>query len=150
MTPLANPVTRGEQLYNKALIHTKNSIERVFGIWKRRFPVVAYGIRLKIETVLVIIVATTVLHNMARDMHEPNPPVPDDLNEEELNYLIDTQQIEIEAQEGGPKKLKEGHIQEYGAKDPGSCCGGCCIDRQVSYAERRSRPGKKEDHNEDR
>nr|CAH7762631.1 unnamed protein product [Callosobruchus chinensis] len=29
------------------------------------------------------------------------------------------------------KKPKEGHIQEYGAKDPGSCCGGCCIDLQV-------------------
>ncbi|KAG5863175.1 hypothetical protein JTB14_018831 [Gonioctena quinquepunctata] len=51
MTPLANPVTPGENLYNDALIRTRNAIERVFGIWKRRFPVVAYGLRLKLETI---------------------------------------------------------------------------------------------------
>nr|CAI5856834.1 unnamed protein product [Callosobruchus analis] len=102
MTPPANPVTRG-----------RNSIEMVFGIWKRRFPVVAYGIRLKIETVLAIIVATTVLHNMSCDMHEPNPPVPDDMNEAELNYLIDTQQIETEAQEGSPVNTIQNEIVRF-------------------------------------
>lgn len=99
MTPLANPATLGEQRYNEALIRTRNSIERVFGIWKRRFPVMAYGLRLKMDTVLTIIVATSVLHNIARKMNEPEPPIPEDINEEELNYLIKTQQIEMDAQD---------------------------------------------------
>lgn len=99
MTPLANPVTPGEQLYNEALIRTRNAIERTFGIWKRRFPVMAYGLRLHIDTVLNIIVATTILHNIAREMNEPEPPIPADINEEQLNYLIETQQIEMEQQE---------------------------------------------------
>ncbi|KAG5882499.1 hypothetical protein JTB14_008472 [Gonioctena quinquepunctata] len=103
MTPLANPVTPGENLYNEALTRTRNAIERVFGKWKRRFPVVAYGFRLKLETIMALILATTVLHNLARDMNEPEPPLPEDMNEDELNYLIRTQQINMEPQvDGGP------------------------------------------------
>ncbi|KAK5648276.1 hypothetical protein RI129_003168 [Pyrocoelia pectoralis] len=65
LTPLANPVTRGEQLYNEAHIRTRNSIERLFGNWKRRFPVLAYGLRLKLTTVGTVIMATGVLQNIA-------------------------------------------------------------------------------------
>lgn len=36
---------------------------------------------------------------MARDMNEPEPPVPEDLIEDELNYLIDTQQIQMDNHE---------------------------------------------------
>lgn len=113
MTPLANPGTRGERLYNEALIRTRNSIERIFGIWKRRFPVVAYGLRLKINTVLAVIVATIVLHNVARDMNEPEPPIPDDLDEEELDYLIDTQQIALDHQEDAPVNIVQNEIIRY-------------------------------------
>lgn len=114
MTPSANPVTPGENLYNEALIRTRNAIERVFGIWKRRFPVVAYGLRLKLETTMAIIVATTVLHNLARDMNEPEPPLPEDINEDELNYLIQTQQIHVEPQvNGGPVNLVQNEFIRY-------------------------------------
>ena len=95
MTPLRNPRTPGEQRYNESLIRTRNTIERQFGIWKRRFPVMAYGLRLSMETVKAIIVATTVLHNIARDMNEPEPPIPEEINADELNYLIEAQNVQI-------------------------------------------------------
>ncbi|CAI6359742.1 unnamed protein product [Macrosiphum euphorbiae] len=37
-TPLLNPVTNAEKNYNKAHIKTRNIVERVFGVWKRKFP----------------------------------------------------------------------------------------------------------------
>lgn len=81
-------MTRGERLYNEAHIRTRNVIERCFGVWKRRFPVLAYGLRLKLNTALQIVVATAVLYNLAKDMNEEEPPLPEEINEEELNYLI--------------------------------------------------------------
>lgn len=75
-------------LYKEAHISTRNVIERCFGVWKRRFPVLAYGLRLKLDTILQVIVATAVLHNIARNMNEEEPPLPEDINEDELNYLI--------------------------------------------------------------
>nr|CAH7756797.1 unnamed protein product [Callosobruchus chinensis] len=42
MIPLDNPATPAEHLYyNEAQIRTRNSTERMFGIWNRRFPVLA-------------------------------------------------------------------------------------------------------------
>lgn len=73
-------------------------IERIIGIWKRRFPIVAYGSRLKLYSTKAIIIATTVLHNIARQMNEPEEvPQPDNINVEELNYLIEAGNIEIPA-----------------------------------------------------
>nr|CAI5854590.1 unnamed protein product [Callosobruchus analis] len=93
LTPLANPITRGQTLYNEAHIRTRNVVERTIGIWKRRFPVLAYGLRLKLETVLAIIPAAAVLHNIAKNMHEPEPPTPFELSHEELQYLTQMGQI---------------------------------------------------------
>ncbi|VEN62479.1 unnamed protein product [Callosobruchus maculatus] len=99
MTPLVNPATQAERLYNESLIRTRNGIERMIGLWKRRFPVIAYGIRLKMDTVKTVIVATTVLHNIARCMNEPEPPIPEDIDADQLNYLIETANINLERQE---------------------------------------------------
>ncbi|XP_036148796.1 putative nuclease HARBI1 [Monomorium pharaonis] len=75
MTPLQNPRTRMEQLYNESHIRTRNTIERVFGIWKRRFPILAVGFRFqKVDKVLPVIVATAVLHNIARQTGDALPP----------------------------------------------------------------------------
>lgn len=65
MTPLLNPTTAAEQNYNNAHIHTRNCIERCFGVWKRRFACLSLGLRTKLDTTLAIIVATAVLHNIA-------------------------------------------------------------------------------------
>lgn len=74
MTPLHNTETRAQELYNESLIRTRNTIERVFGIWKRRFPILALGSRFsKVERVLPVIVATAILHNIARRARDPLP-----------------------------------------------------------------------------
>lgn len=113
LTPLANPITRAQQLYNESLIRTRNIIERAFGIWKRRFPVLAYGLRLKLDTVLSIIPAAAVLHNIARDMHEPEPPLPGELNANDLDYLIELGQIPDIPMPQGPLVFQNQLVDEY-------------------------------------
>lgn len=49
---------------------TRNAAERLFGAWKRRFPVLAIGMQINIKTVLSIIVACGVLHNVAVDSND--------------------------------------------------------------------------------
>lgn len=100
MVPVQNPVNRGEQLYNESHIRTRNSVERQIGVWKRRFPILAYGSRYGIEQTSNITVATAVLHNIAIDSNEEVPPPPEEINEEQLNYLIAQGQIEGNADQG--------------------------------------------------
>ncbi|KAJ8912867.1 hypothetical protein NQ315_007999 [Exocentrus adspersus] len=52
---------------NESLIRTRNVIERSYGLWKRRFPALALGLRLKVQTTLNVIVASAVLHNISCD-----------------------------------------------------------------------------------
>lgn len=64
LTPLLNPHNPTEERYNRAQISTRNTVERLFGVWKRRFPCLSLGMRLKLQTLCNIIVATAVLHNI--------------------------------------------------------------------------------------
>ncbi|XP_031329213.1 putative nuclease HARBI1 [Photinus pyralis] len=86
LTPLSNPHTREENLYNESQIRTRNVIERCFGIWKRRFPVLAFGMRVRLDRIQPIIVATAVLHNIARMRNIPDPEYNPDV-EEAVHYL---------------------------------------------------------------
>lgn len=81
LTPLREPVTEGERNYNESLIRTHVCIERAFGVWKRRFPVLATGINVEITTVECIVVATVVLHNIARHFGDQIPRVTRDLED---------------------------------------------------------------------
>lgn len=103
LTPLADPQNQAEQRYNEAHIRTRNSVERLFGVWKRRFPILAYGCRLKLSTILAVIPAAAVLHNMAVDFNEEQPTI--DVDEAHLNYLIemgDIPEIHNNADINGP------------------------------------------------
>ncbi|CAN8003295.1 unnamed protein product, partial [Ixodes pacificus] len=65
VTPLADPgpanTPRGRQ---KAHIKTRNSVERAFGIWKRRFPCLDMKLQHKPRRAVQIITACAALHNL--------------------------------------------------------------------------------------
>lgn len=50
MTPLLQTHNRAEELYNELQIRTRNKIECTFDVWKRRFPILAIGMRVSIAT----------------------------------------------------------------------------------------------------
>lgn len=70
LTPLLNPLNASEEAYNRAHILTRNPIERFFGVLKRRFPCLANGLRLKLDTTLKVIVACAVLHNICNEQND--------------------------------------------------------------------------------
>ncbi|XP_034242353.1 putative nuclease HARBI1 [Thrips palmi] len=73
MPPMDNPVEPEEILYNESQIRTRNPVERIFGVWKRRFPVLALGINVSLENCMPIIIATAVLFNILRRANDPQP-----------------------------------------------------------------------------
>jgi hypothetical protein len=76
LTPLLEPRNQAERRYNNSHKRTRVIIENTFGIWKRRFPILAYGCRTKLSLTLDIIVATAVLHNIARNANSDEPELP--------------------------------------------------------------------------
>ncbi|XP_050065338.1 putative nuclease HARBI1 [Aphis gossypii] len=86
LVPLISPNTNAELLYNESQIRTRNTIERLFGVWKRRFPVLSLGIRTTPDRAQAIIVATAVLHNLASVLGESIPPIdPNIMNQEPIH-----------------------------------------------------------------
>ena len=53
MTPLLNVRNAEENLYNESQIRTRNCVERSYGVWKRRFPILSLGVRLNFAKVEV-------------------------------------------------------------------------------------------------
>ena len=70
LTPIHNPEGQAENLYNESQIRTRNVVERTFGIWKRRFPVLSVGIRCRLNLAQRIVVACAILHNIACQQNE--------------------------------------------------------------------------------
>lgn len=85
LTPVINPTTQAEENYNRAHIRTRNTIERSFGVWKRRFACLSMGLRLKPEKVVDIIVATAILHNLSVTTEDRIiEPIPEDAVDVEI------------------------------------------------------------------
>lgn len=88
MTPLLKVNSASEALYNESQIRTRNCIERSYGVWKRRFPVLSLGIRMNVREVERVIIATAILHNVCNINKDRNaPPIYSD----EMNMIIDTE-----------------------------------------------------------
>lgn len=49
LIPVQAPRTPAEILYNESQIRTRNAVERSYGVWKRRFPVLSLGMRVSTE-----------------------------------------------------------------------------------------------------
>lgn len=64
-TPVMNPSTQKEEMYNHAHIRTRNCVERCFGVWKQRFRCLLRGFNTKLEHTKLYIVALAILHNIA-------------------------------------------------------------------------------------
>lgn len=75
ITPMLTVVTNVENLFNESQIRTRNPIERSYGVWKRRFPILSLGINVNLRVAQAIIVATAVLHNIARRFGSDMPRV---------------------------------------------------------------------------
>lgn len=92
LTPFINPQNEGEIRYNHCHTRTRVKVENLFGIWKRRFPIMAYGCRLKLRTVLEVIVATAVLHNVCILRGDPEPPQ-ENVFQHDLQRMIQNGQV---------------------------------------------------------
>ncbi|CAN7943326.1 unnamed protein product [Ixodes hexagonus] len=76
LTPLTSPgvATSPKGRYQAAHLKTRNSVERAFGVFKRRFPCLDMRLQYKAERSALIITACAALHNVARLRKEPCPP----------------------------------------------------------------------------
>ncbi|KAJ8929983.1 hypothetical protein NQ314_017271 [Rhamnusium bicolor] len=72
LTPVIQPGNINENRYNTAHIRTRNIVERVFGVWKRRFPCLRRILSTKLQTSTTIICACAVLHNIAIQQRDDN------------------------------------------------------------------------------
>ncbi|XP_066596927.1 putative nuclease HARBI1 [Prorops nasuta] len=99
LTPLNNPRTRGEVLYNEAHIRTRCMVERCFGILGKKFPVLTMGSRFwKPSETLPVITACVILHNLERCSSETEncdiynnaiSNLEENLHEQERLYIIE-------------------------------------------------------------
>lgn len=70
MTPYSNPNTAAERHFNREHARNRVVIEQAFGQLKRRFPILRYGIRLKLANAPKCIIACVVLHNVAKSLND--------------------------------------------------------------------------------
>lgn len=98
LTPIKNPQTDAEEMYNIIHERTRQIAERAYRIWKQRFPCLSRGLSTKLVCSTTIVVACAVLHNLALIFHED---LPED-NENDLNEYekIPVNPSEYQSEEG--------------------------------------------------
>ncbi len=83
LTPILNPSMPTEKRYNTCHISARGLVERVFGVWKKRFPCLQNGLRTKINTTLAVIVALAVVYKFGKRLGD------EVLSEFEVDYRIE-------------------------------------------------------------
>jgi len=111
LTPMLNPVTEVENLFNESQIVTRNPVERSYGVWKCRFPNLSVGIGVKLPTALAIIVATAVLHNIALKFGDAVPRKTRQL--EKLICLQECEQIPFPDNGGNRSVHRKRYLQYF-------------------------------------
>ncbi|GFV85042.1 nuclease HARBI1 [Trichonephila clavipes] len=71
---IVSPGGEDAERYNKSHVLTRNTIERKYGILKRRFPCLSIGLNCHIDRIPAIVVACCVLHNLCIRLEDPEPP----------------------------------------------------------------------------
>lgn len=87
LTPILRPQNEAEVRYNNAHKRTRVIVEQLFGIWKRRFPCLYYGLRTKLSTNIAVICSVAILHNICtlHRLDEDTDYVHDDVFEDVFN-----------------------------------------------------------------
>ncbi|XP_035453024.2 putative nuclease HARBI1 isoform X1 [Spodoptera frugiperda] len=80
LTPFLSPNSIAQENYNRSLIETRNTVEKCFGVWKKRFPCLQVGMGMKVETVVAVICACATLHNIALSVDDIMPMYCEDIN----------------------------------------------------------------------
>jgi len=86
LTPVLRPQSDAELRYNNAHKRTRVIVEQLFGIWKRRFPCLYYGLRTKLSTSVAIICSTAVLHNICI-LHKLDEIVEEDVHNDVFEVI---------------------------------------------------------------
>lgn len=93
---LQNTVSNSEKNYQFSHIRTRNVAERVYGVLKRKFPCLHFGMSYKRHKVQDVIFACCILYNFIRK-HSPED-FEDDITAEDRNVARPIQREEIERQ----------------------------------------------------
>lgn len=74
MTPIRNPTSEAQERYNVSHVRTRNAVERCIGVWKGRWRAICKARKLPFtpQKCCRVIIATAVLHNIARSAGLPN------------------------------------------------------------------------------
>nr|CAI5869962.1 unnamed protein product [Callosobruchus analis] len=90
MTPYRNLVTREETAFNTPFTKERVIIERCFGQLKRRYPILQYMVRVKLDSVVSVIISCAVLHNISKYLNGPVTinEQEDVINEEETGQYM--------------------------------------------------------------
>ncbi|KAK7497537.1 hypothetical protein BaRGS_00011177, partial [Batillaria attramentaria] len=82
LTPFLNSQTVAERRYNRAFTSARSTIERCFGVVKRRFHCLRTALRYSPVRACRIITACLVLQNLAVEFRTPEPPDSEDEEED--------------------------------------------------------------------
>lgn len=93
MTPYRNPVGERQNAYNRLLKSERVIIERCFGQLKRRFPILQYVNRVKLNRIPNTIICCFILHNIAKYLQDDD--FPEDGREEAFDQGEDLAEGEV-------------------------------------------------------
>lgn len=96
-------------------IRTRNTVERSYGVLKRRFPVLSTGMGIQVEKVQDVIVACCILHNIAVVERDPEArPVPHEF--ESVHDTINRQPEQEQLNDRGINNIRHYLVNNYFAE----------------------------------